>query len=83
MISGITRFDIQQQHGVASITEKIREAKLQCHGHILHANDHTLVPKGLQLKNQQRQKCQPKKCWLETLYINMKIAELYLDQVHG
>ncbi|VDP06475.1 unnamed protein product [Heligmosomoides polygyrus] len=71
--AGFTRLDrvrndtIRQRFGVATIADKLREARLRWCGHVLRANDDTVCKIDLNLEvPRKRPRGRPKQHWLDT-----------------
>lgn len=89
-ISGVICFDhnrnndIEQQYGIASVIDKMREACLPWYGHVLHAHSNTIARLGLQLEvNGKHPKGQPKQRCFDTLHGNLRTTYLHPDQAHN
>ncbi|VDO93006.1 unnamed protein product [Heligmosomoides polygyrus] len=66
---------IRQRFGVAPIAEKLREARPGWSGHVLRANDDTVHKISLNREIPgTRPRGRPKHSWLDTLYLDVKIA---------
>uniref|UniRef100_A0A914X8P3 Reverse transcriptase domain-containing protein n=1 Tax=Plectus sambesii TaxID=2011161 RepID=A0A914X8P3_9BILA len=62
---------------IAPIAEKLRESQLRWYGHILQADDRTIVKTGFTLEVPgARLKGRPKQRWTNTLHNDLKIASL-------
>ncbi|VDO83764.1 unnamed protein product [Heligmosomoides polygyrus] len=86
--AGVTRLDrvrnetMRQRFGVASIADKLREARLRWYGHVLRANDDTVCKIGrlnLEVPG-KRPRGRPKQRWLDTLHMDLKLAGVHPDQ---
>ncbi|VDO96393.1 unnamed protein product [Heligmosomoides polygyrus] len=85
--AGVTRLDrvrnetMRQRFGVASIADKLREARLRWYGHVLRANDDAVCKIGLNLEVPgKRPRGRPKQRWLDTLHMDLKLAGVHPDQ---
>ncbi|VDO76534.1 unnamed protein product [Heligmosomoides polygyrus] len=70
---------IRQKFGVATIADRLREARLQWYGHVLRANDDTVCKIGLNIEVPgKRPRERPKQRWLDTLHLDLKMAGVIL-----
>ncbi|VDO19538.1 unnamed protein product [Heligmosomoides polygyrus] len=81
--AGVTRLDrvrsetMRQWFGVASIADKLHEARLLWYGHVLRADD-TVCKIGLKLEVPgKRPRGRPKQRWLDTLHMDLKLAGIH------
>ncbi|KIH64858.1 hypothetical protein ANCDUO_04827 [Ancylostoma duodenale] len=88
-MGGITQLDricnqdIRQRFGVASIADKLREARLRWSGQVLRADGNKVCRIGFDVDVPGRQtKGRPKQRWLDTLHANLKLARIHPDQAH-
>ena len=88
-ISGVTRFDhvrnddSRKRYGIASINEKLREARLRWYGHVLRSDIKSLAHIAYSLKvTGARPKGRPKQGWTDTLHIDLTAARFDPDQAH-
>ncbi|VDP23804.1 unnamed protein product [Heligmosomoides polygyrus] len=89
--AGVTRMDrlrndvIRQRFGIAPIADKMREARLRWHGHVLRGKEDSVRKIALKLEVVgKRSRGRPKQRWADTLHMDLKAAgvhpNLALDQ---
>ncbi|VDO04601.1 unnamed protein product [Haemonchus placei] len=85
--AGVTRLDrisndaVRQRFGVASIVDKMREARLRWYGHTLRAKIDSVRKIGLRLDvSGKRPRGRPKQRWLDTLHEDLKAVNIHPDQ---
>ncbi|VDP25219.1 unnamed protein product [Heligmosomoides polygyrus] len=88
--AGVTRLDrvrndaIRQRFGVAPIAEKLREACLRWYGHVLRANEDTILKIGQNLEVLgKRPRGRPKQRWLDTLPLDLKLVCTLIKHLIG
>ncbi|VDO92435.1 unnamed protein product [Heligmosomoides polygyrus] len=82
--AGVTRLDrvrndtIRQRFGVATIADKLQEARLRWLCHASRANDDTICKNGLNLEvTGKRPRRRPKQRWLDTLHLDLKMTGVH------
>uniref|UniRef100_W6NDS5 Endonuclease-reverse transcriptase HmRTE-e01 n=1 Tax=Haemonchus contortus TaxID=6289 RepID=W6NDS5_HAECO len=85
--AGVTRLDrisndaIRERFGVASIVDKMREARLRWYGHTLRAKNDSVRKISLNLDvSGKRPRGRPKQRWLDTLHEDLKAVNIHPDQ---
>ncbi|VDO57805.1 unnamed protein product [Haemonchus placei] len=84
--AGVTRLDrisndaIRKLFGVASIVDKMHEARLRWYSHVLRAKNDRVRKIGLSLDSGKGPRGRPKRRWLDTLYEDLEAANIHLDQ---
>ncbi|EYB87600.1 hypothetical protein Y032_0259g472 [Ancylostoma ceylanicum] len=88
-MAGVTRYDhicnedIRHRFGIATMADKLREARLRWYGHVLRADNATVCKIALNLDVPgKRPKRRPKQRWIDTLYSDLKLAGIHPDQAH-
>ena len=78
---GLTRLDhvmntdVRKRMGVAPIVEKMREARLRWHGHVVRSDANSVARTALRLDPPgQRPRGRPKKRWMDRINEDMKIV---------
>ncbi|VDO78462.1 unnamed protein product [Heligmosomoides polygyrus] len=67
-------------YGVASIADKMREARLRWYGHVLRGKEDSVRKIGLKFEVVgKRSRRRPKQHWSDTLHMNFKIAGVHSD----
>ncbi|EYB96246.1 hypothetical protein Y032_0152g2882 [Ancylostoma ceylanicum] len=85
-MAGVTRYDhicnedIRHRFGIATMTEKLREARLRWYG---HADNATVCKIALNFDVPgKRSKGGPKQRWIDTLHSDLKLTGIHPDQAH-
>ncbi|KAL7677807.1 hypothetical protein ACOME3_004040 [Neoechinorhynchus agilis] len=88
-ISGLTlrdhirNKDVRTKYGVTPIQNKLQEAHLRFYGHVLRADDDTIIKTSIGIQIQGRcSKGRPKQRWMEALHQNLKAANVHPDMAH-
>ncbi|VDO72476.1 unnamed protein product [Heligmosomoides polygyrus] len=71
---------IQQKFGVASIADKMREARLRWYGHVLRRKEDSVRKIGPKFEVVgRRPRGRPKQRWADTLHTDLKAAGVHPD----
>ncbi|EYC43008.1 hypothetical protein Y032_0507g2693 [Ancylostoma ceylanicum] len=88
-VAGVTRYDhicnddIRHRFGIATVADKLHEARLPWYGHVLRAGNATACKIALNLGvPDKRPKGRPKQRWIDTLHSDLKLAGIHPDQAH-
>ncbi|VDO75394.1 unnamed protein product [Heligmosomoides polygyrus] len=88
--TGVTCMDcirndvILQRFGIASIADKMSEARLRWYGHVLRGKVGSVRKIGLELEVSGKwPRGRPKQRWSDTLHMNMKVTGVHPDQGSG
>ncbi|VDP56013.1 unnamed protein product [Heligmosomoides polygyrus] len=69
---------IRQKFGVASIADKMREARLRRYGHVLRGKEDSVGKIGLKFQVVgKRPGGRPKQRWSDTLHMDLKVAGVH------
>ncbi|EYB86499.1 hypothetical protein Y032_0278g1176 [Ancylostoma ceylanicum] len=83
LLDRICNQDIRQRFGVAPITGKLREARLQWCGQVLRGESEILCKIGLKLGvTGKRPKERLRQRWMDTLHTDLKTVGMHPDQAH-
>ncbi|VDP14786.1 unnamed protein product [Heligmosomoides polygyrus] len=81
--AGVTRMDrirndaVRQKFGVASIANKMREARLRWRGHILHEKEDSVHKISVELEvSGRRPRRRSKQRWTDTLHTDMNVTSV-------